>query len=123
MIEFPHLMLVVSASISLISVLTTVIMGRGKAAADKVAQLEMALGGKASVSRMGAVEERVGKAEERVTRAESRLESVPDKDASHRLELAISRLEGRMETMDERLKPVAEMASRVHERMFEERVR
>ncbi|MBN8916634.1 MAG: DUF2730 family protein [Rhizobiales bacterium] len=78
---------------------------------------------KASVGRVGALEDRVDRAEERITRAESRLEYVPDKDSSHRLEMAIARLEGRMETMDERLKPVAAMANRVHERMFEEAAR
>lgn len=56
----------------------------------------------------------------RLATAEMAIRHLPDKDSSHRLEMAIARLEGRMETMDERLKPVAIMAARVQERMFEE---
>lgn len=58
--------------------------------------------------------------ESRLAAAEMAIRHLPDKDTSHRLEMAIARLEGRMETMDERLKPVAAMASRVQERIFEE---
>ena len=88
--------------------------------ATKISGIAPKIEDKASIGRVGALEDRVDRAEERITRAESRLEYVPDKDSSHRLEMAITRLEGRMETMDERLKPVAAMANRVHERMFEE---
>jgi hypothetical protein len=57
----------------------------------------------------------------RVTRIESELEHLPDKDTAHRMEMAIARLEGRLEVMDERLKPVAAMASRMQDAMIEER--
>lgn len=59
----------------------------------------------------------------RAAHVESQLEHMPDKDVSHRLEMAIARLEGRLETMDERMKPVAAMANRVHEQMFREAIR
>ncbi len=120
MIEFPHLMQVVMATLSLSAMVTTIVMTRGKASADTIKELVATLATKASADRLEALEDRVDKAEDRVSRAESRLEHVPDKDVSHRLEMAIARLEGRMETMDERLKPVAAMANRVHERLFEE---
>lgn len=104
---------------------------RSKAAAEKVSDLEKKtdakfgeiegkVADKSSVGRMGALEERVDKVEDRVSRAESRLEHMPDRESSHRLELAITRLDGRMETLDERVKPIAAMAQRVHERMFDE---
>ncbi len=50
----------------------------------------------------------------RVATAELQIRSLPDKDSSHRLEMAITRLEGRLETMDEKLKPVAIMAERAN---------
>lgn len=123
MIEFPHLVQTISLLISLASLATVIIMARGKAASDRVESLGVKLDDKASVGRLASLEGRVHGLEERASRTESRLEYVPDKDAAHRLEVAIARLEGRMETLDERLKPVAAMASRVHERMFEEAVR
>lgn len=119
MIEFPHLMQVMMALLTVASIATTIILTRGRARADKVAEIERTLLDKASAGRVGALEERVDKAEDRITRAESFLGNVPDKEVSHRLEMAIARLEGRLETMDERMKPVAEMAARVHERMFD----
>jgi len=120
MIEFPHLMQVVAVLVSVSSLLATIMMYRGKAGGDKVASIEAGLADKASTGRVGSVEGRVHQVEERLSRAESRLEHMPDKDATHRLEMAIARLEGHLETMDERLKPVAAMANRVHEKMFEE---
>ncbi|MBS7586422.1 DUF2730 family protein [Ancylobacter defluvii] len=64
--------------------------------------------------------EQLADVDRRLGAAEMTIRHLPDKDMSHRLEMAIARLEGRMETMDERLKPVAVMAARVQERMFEE---
>ncbi len=68
----------------------------------------------------GKLKERMAELDRRMSSAETAIMHLPDKDTSHRLEMAIARLEGRMETMDERLKPVAAMATRVQERMFEE---
>ncbi|WP_332117261.1 DUF2730 family protein [Azorhizobium caulinodans] len=104
MIEFPHLMQVLMGIVALASLVTSIVMTRGKAASDRVAKLETSIDG----------------LESRVTTVEGEVRHMPDRETSHRLELAIERLEGRMEVMDERLKPVAAMANRVHERMFEE---
>ncbi|MEP9350585.1 DUF2730 family protein [Xanthobacter sp. KR7-225] len=90
---------------------------------SKITALGPKLEEKASAGHVGNLEDRLDRAEERITRAESRLEYVPDKDSSHRLEMAIARLEGKVELMDEKLKPVSQMANRVHERMFEEAAR
>jgi len=64
---------------------------------------------------------RLDATEDRVTRVESEIAHLPDKDTAHRMEMAIARLEGRLETMDERLKPVAAMASRMQDVMLEGR--
>lgn len=58
--------------------------------------------------------------EDRVTRIELDMRHLPDKDTAHRMEIAISRLEGRLETMDERLKPVAAMAVRMQDWVMDE---
>jgi predicted nucleic acid-binding Zn-ribbon protein len=62
---------------------------------------------------------RLDAAEDRITRVEGEVAHLPDKDTAHRMEMAIARLEGRLETMDERLKPVAAMASRMQDAMLE----
>jgi predicted nucleic acid-binding Zn-ribbon protein len=64
---------------------------------------------------------RLDAAEDRITRVEGEVAHLPDKDTAHRLEMAVARLEGRLETMDERLKPVAAMASRMQDAMLEGR--
>ncbi|WP_024278010.1 hypothetical protein [Xanthobacter sp. 126] len=123
MIEVPHLMQALMLLLAAASLATTIIMTRGKAAADKVTALEAKLSDRASDGRVETLELRMSKVEDRITRTESVLGNVPDKETSHRLEMAIARLEGRLETMDERMKPVAAMANRVHERLFEEAAR
>jgi hypothetical protein len=59
--------------------------------------------------------------DDRVSKLEFEVKHLPDKDTAHRLEMAVSRLEGQLHVMDERLKPVAAMASRMQEVMLEDR--
>lgn len=63
--------------------------------------------------------EKIEKLEDRVAKLEGEIAHLPDKDTAHRMEMAIARLEGRLETMDERLKPVASMAARMQDYMLE----
>lgn len=64
--------------------------------------------------------EKIEALEDRVFRIESDIKHLPDKDTAHRMELAIGRLEGRLESMDEKLKPVSKMADRMQEYLLEE---
>jgi len=57
--------------------------------------------------------------EDRVSKIEGEISHLPDKDTAHRMEIAIARLEGRLEIMDERLKPVAAMATRMQDYLME----
>ncbi|MQT13656.1 DUF2730 family protein [Segnochrobactrum spirostomi] len=66
------------------------------------------------------LKDKVEKIDARLSHVEVEIEHLPDKDVAHRLEMAIARLDGRMETLDERLKPVAAMAGRLHEMALEE---
>lgn len=46
---------------------------------------------------------------------EHELKHMPDKETTHRLELAITALDGRLETLAERIKPIAAQAERLHD--------
>ncbi len=51
---------------------------------------------------------------------ESRLDQMPSRDMTHRLEISLARVEGRLETLDERIRPVAAVATRLQEHAMEE---
>lgn len=74
---------------------------------------------KATAARVEKVETGLKDLEGRVTKAEAELEHVPGKDVVHRLEMSLARLEGQIEVLDERLKPVSAMASRLTEHALE----
>ncbi|WP_048646588.1 DUF2730 family protein [Nitratireductor soli] len=58
--------------------------------------------------------------DKRLQAVESKIEHMPDSGSAHRLELAIERLNGRIETLDERLKPVAAISERMQELLLEQ---
>jgi len=85
---------------------------------------EIRLSGEATVSRFNLQEMKIGIMEET-------LKHLPDRDQAHRLELAIEKLTGRMEAMDERvagqmktldasLKPVSAIGLRLQEFLLEQ---
>lgn len=53
--------------------------------------------------------------ETRVQSIESELKHMPDREATHQLQLAVERLNGRIETLDEKLKPVDALGRRLQE--------
>lgn len=56
----------------------------------------------------------------RVDHLEDAAEHAPSADGLHRLELAITRLDGELNTFNERLKPVAAIVDRMQELMIRE---
>lgn len=54
-------------------------------------------------------------AESRLLQLESDIKHLPEREQVHRIELAVEKLSGRLETLDERLKPVAAVAMRLQE--------
>lgn len=46
---------------------------------------------------------------------EKELRHMPDKETTHRLEIAITALGGRLQMLEERIKPIAAQAERLHE--------
>lgn len=74
-----------------------------------------------------AINARFQLAESRMLRLEADMEHMPDRDQAHqaqqqvhRLELAIEKLTGKMETLDERLKPVAATTARLQNYLMEQ---
>lgn len=75
--------------------------------------------GREAHSEVKTLRDKVERLEDRTSKIEGEIVHLPDKDGAHRMELAIARLEGRLETMDERLKPVAAMAARMQDYVLE----
>lgn len=64
------------------------------------------------------LDRRLDKAESDITTINTELRHLPDRDATHRLEMAVQELNGRMGMLDERLKPVAAISERMQEMML-----
>ena len=76
--------------------------------------------GKAADARVANGETRISALEKQVAELRGDLDHVPDKDVSHRLEMAIARIEGRVDVMAERLQPVAAISERLQEFLLEQ---
>lgn len=75
---------------------------------------------RAASERVTGIEGRVDKLEERTTRVEAEIRHLPDKDSTHRMELAIGDLRADVRVIAEQLKPVAATSSRLQEYMLEQ---
>lgn len=104
MIEFPHLMTAVMAIIALASLATTIIMNRGKAAADKVTSLEMRL------------DDLTG----RTTAIEGELKHLPSRDQAQGLELALRGMQGELGVLAEKMRPIQHTVERLQEFLIDE---
>jgi ABC-type phosphate transport system auxiliary subunit len=91
----------------------TLVIQRGKAARSEIQ-------GKADAAHVQVIETRVAELEDRATRIESELEHLPDKDVSHRMELAIQQMKGEIAVLSERLKPVSAIGERLQEFLLEQ---
>lgn len=63
---------------------------------------------------------RIDELEDRLLRMESNFQHLPDKDVSHRMELAIQEMKGELGMITERLKPVAAISERLQEFLLEQ---
>ncbi|BAF88137.1 unknown protein [Azorhizobium caulinodans ORS 571] len=93
---------------------------RSKAAADRVAALEKALGDKASTGRLAALEDRVDKVEDRTTTIEGDIRHMPSASQAQRLEIALSEVRGDLAVLNERLGPIGAISERLQEFLLEE---
>ncbi|MCO4053416.1 MAG: DUF2730 family protein [Bosea sp.] len=69
--------------------------------------------------RIRTLEGKIDTAEDRILKVENAIAHLPDKTGFHRMEIAMTELKGQLAAMDERLKPVARMAERMHEHMLD----
>lgn len=69
---------------------------------------------------VAALEAKVMAVEARVGLLDNEIRHLPDRDTAHRLELAIAELNGKIGTLDERLKPVAAISDRMQEILLEQ---
>lgn len=73
------------------------------------------------------LEERVQKIEtkligddRRIQALENDMKHLPDRDMAHRLELGMEKVSGRLDTLDERLKPIDNLSRRLQEFLIEQ---
>ena len=58
--------------------------------------------------------------ERRIQRVETELPHLPDRDAQHRVELALAEMNGRFAALEEKLKPIASTSERLHQLLLEQ---
>jgi uncharacterized coiled-coil protein SlyX len=63
---------------------------------------------------------RIGAQEVEVQRLRDKVEALPNASMMHRLELALARMEGHIDRLDERLKPVTAIAERMQDLLIEQ---
>ncbi|WP_276200372.1 DUF2730 family protein [Chelatococcus sp. XZ-Ab1] len=69
---------------------------------------------------LAASNKRIDDIEDRLITLEGEMRHLPDKDVSHRMELAIKEMQGDISVLAERLKPVAEISRRLQELFLEQ---
>lgn len=73
-------------------------------------------------TRIGTVSGKVELVEDRIAAVEGELRHLPDKDATHRIELALSDMKAEMRGLSEGVKPLKAMVERVHEGLVEQAI-
>lgn len=58
--------------------------------------------------------------ERRLLAIENDMKHLPDRDSQHRMELALSDMNGKFSALEERLKPISLTAERLHELLMEQ---
>lgn len=90
-------------------------------AASKVSQAAALAEFKVSQAlEVGKLRDAIDVHDSRIQQLENEMKHLPDRDQTHRLELAVQKLTGQMETLDERLKPVAAISNRLQEFLIDQ---
>lgn len=74
---------------------------------------------KADRESVGIVAGKLDVVEDRVTRVETDFKHLPDKNTTHRLEIALGEMRAEMAQLSERMKPLGHIADRIQEAMIE----
>lgn len=70
--------------------------------------------------RVAKVESKLIEHDRRVQAVENEMKHLPDRDTAHKLEIAMERIAGRLDAMDERLRPIANTNHRLQEFLLEQ---
>ncbi len=77
-------------------------------------------GSKENVRRLVALEARAARNDIEVQRLHDAVDQLPNAEMMHRLELSLARMEGHIDKLDERLKPVTAIAERMQDLLMEQ---
>lgn len=77
-------------------------------------------GEKTLTARMDQSEKKLVEHDRRIQAVESEMKHLPDRDMAHRLELAVEKMSGRLDTMAETLKPIRATTERMNELLVEQ---
>lgn len=80
----------------------------------------LSLGEKKLDARLTKVEAKLIEQDRRIQSVESEMKHLPDRDMAHRLELAVEKMSGRLDTMAETLKPIRATTERMNELLVEQ---
>lgn len=80
----------------------------------------MSQGEKKLDERVSKIESKLVEHDRRVQAIEGELKHLPDRDMAHRLELAVEKMSGRLDTMAETLKPIRATTERMNELLVEQ---
>ncbi len=69
---------------------------------------------------INSIEQRLAAQDVEVQRLRDKVDALPNASMMHRLELALARMEGHIDRLDERLKPVSAIAERMQDLLIEQ---
>ncbi|UFZ05493.1 DUF2730 family protein [Bradyrhizobium ontarionense] len=111
----------VAVAVSIGSLVYAILNGRTKKIDEEIAAINR--GNKESYDsvaiRFAGVKAEVDQVKDRLTRVEADMAHLPDKDVTHRLEMALASMQTEMRGLNEKVKPIAAMADRIQEAMLE----
>lgn len=118
-IEFGALASWLSVITSLGTLVFVTITYRSGCNERRVAEVEGKVETKASKDHVASLAAKIDVVEDKITRMQSHLEHMPDKDTTHRLELAIGEMRTEMRGLSEKVKPISAMADQIQEAILE----
>lgn len=109
-----------AVGISALALGYTAFNNTARKSAAKIKALDDKLVGKADAAPVLNLADRVDRLEDRSTKIEAELQHLPNKDQTHRLEVAVENIEGQVNTLAASMKPIAAMASRIQDVLIDQ---
>ncbi|MET4199108.1 MULTISPECIES: hypothetical protein [unclassified Bradyrhizobium] len=111
----------VSIAIALAAFLYPILNGRAKKIDARLDSIEKTQKDdrEAAIVRTSVVKAESDMVKDRVVKLEADMAHLPDKDVTHRLEMALAGMQTEVGKLTERMKPIAAMADRIQEAMVE----